>query len=163
MKTRTKIFVVFFIIFAGIGVRDIIHLEKPDKEIKQTIGAYQSFPTSEADTIIVTYNAYDAIYPAAVDYVKKNFFPSTYPCHLCFLAFGNSGPLPEWKSFIESLPYKQLELHKEDFRRIYLPKETALPNIMLSKNGNIQMLLTAEEINSCATLEEIIQKLKKKL
>jgi hypothetical protein len=163
MKNRTKILVVVFIILAGIGVKDIIHLEKPDKKIKQTIEAYQSFPTSEADTIIVTYNAYNAIYPVAVDFVKKNFFPSTYPCRLCYLAFGNSGPLPEWKSFIESLPYRQLELHKEDFRRKYLPKETALPNIMLSKNGNIQMLLTAEEINSSATLQEIIQKLKRKI
>ena len=128
---KKKILFAIFLILAAIGIKDIIHLTKAEEKNKQSIEDYKSFPTVDADTIIVTYNAYNATYPAAIDYVKKNFFPSTYPCHLCLLAFGNNGPLPQWKTFIESLPYKQLELHKEDFRRKYLPKETALPNIML--------------------------------
>ncbi len=160
---KKKILFGIFLILAAIGVKDIIHLSKADEKNKQSIEAFQSFPTNEADTIIVTYNAYNAIYPAAIDYVKKNFFPSSYPCNLCLLAFGNNGPLPQWKTFIESLPYKQLELHKEDFKRKYLPSETALPNIMLSKNGRVQMLVTAEEINACSSLEEIIQKVKSKI
>ena len=163
MSTKSKIFLVLFLILAAIGIKDIIHLSKADEKNKPLIEAYNSFPVAEADTIIVTYNAYNAIYPAAVDYVKKNFFPSTYPCHLCFLAFGNNGPLPEWKKFIESLPYKQLELHKEDFRSKYLPGETALPNIMLSRNGRVQMLVTAAEINACKSLEEMIQKVNSNL
>lgn len=163
MGIKSKIFLVIFLILAGIGIKDIIHLSKADEKNKQSIEEYKSFPKADADTIIVTYNAYNATYPAAVDYVKKNFFPSSYPCNLCLLAFGNNGPLPQWKSFIESLPYKQLELHKEDFRRKYLPSETALPNIMLSKNGKVQMLVTAAEINACKSLEEMIQKVKSKL
>lgn len=163
MSSKSKIFLVLFLILAVIGIKDIIHLSKADEKNKPSIEAYDSFPAVEADTIIVTYNAYKASYPAAVDYVKKNFFPSTYPCQLCFLAFGNNGPLPQWKNFIDSLPYKQLELHKEDFRRKYLPNETALPNIMLSKNGRVQMLVTAAEINACRSLEEMILKVKSNL
>ncbi len=162
MKIKKIIWAIIITLLVGIGVRDIIHLSKPVVENPIKVKAANSFPASEGKTIIMVYNAYNAIYPAAVDFVKKNVFPSTYPCHLCFLAFGNTGPLPEWQSFLDALPYQQKELHKEDFKRNYIPQDLQLPLIMLANENETRVMVSAKEINKCKNLEELISLVRQK-
>lgn len=138
------------------GIIDAIHFLKPDAKYKTQILPERSFPVKEATEIIMVYNAYNAIYPAAIDYVKKNLFPSTYPCNLCYLAFGNNGPKPEWQNFLDSLTFKKTEMHKEDIRREYLPETLLLPVVLLKKNNEVELLVNAGTINKCTSLPQLI-------
>lgn len=163
MKLKKIIFYIIIVVLVSAGVKDAIHFLQPEAKYKTEVKAANSFPPKEATEIMMVYNAYNGIYPAAIDYVKKNVFPSTYPCNLCFLAFGNNGPKPAWSSFLETLPYKKTELHREDFRRQYLPKDMQLPVILLKQNNEVEVLVNGAALDSCKTLPELIALVKQKL
>lgn len=155
MVKKIILFVILGLLLAA-GIKDAIHFFQPDAKNKTIVEAAKTFPAKDATEIMMVYNAYNGIFPAAIDFVKKNVFPSSYPCNLCLLAFGNSGPKPVWHTFLESIPYKKTELHKENFRRQYLPENTQLPAILLKKNNEVEMLVTAETINKCSSLPQLI-------
>jgi hypothetical protein len=70
---------------------------------------------------------------------------------------------PEWKEFLESLPYKKTELHKDDFKRSYLPESLPLPVILISNGTTVQILVSVEEINQCKTLQQLKELVQSKI
>jgi hypothetical protein len=145
------------------AIIDGIRYLKPDVENKQKVQQQSSFPVSSAKEMILVYNAYGGIYPGIVDFVHKEMFAKSYPCNLCYLTFGTFSMKPEWKEFLESLPYKKTELHKDDFKRSYLPESLPLPVILISNGTTVQILVSVEEINQCKTLQQLKELVQSKI
>ncbi len=130
------------------AIIDGIRYLKPDVENKQKVQQQSSFPVSSAKEMILVYNAYGGIYPGIVDFMKKEVFPKSYPCNLCYLTFGTFSMKPEWKEFLESLPYKKTELHKDEFKRKYQPENLPLPVILISNGTNVEILVSVRRRSS---------------
>ncbi len=144
-------------LLAVAGIFDAIKYLKPDVERKQPIQPQYNFPISTATEIILVYNAWGGIYPGVVDFVHKEFLPASYPCNLCYQTFGTFGMKKEWKHYLEGLPYKKRELHKDNFQRLYKPENLALPVILITDGSNVQVLVSAEELNQQKSLQALIK------
>lgn len=145
------------------AVLDVIRYLKPDAEKKWVIQPYGSFPVSAAEEVILVYNAWGGLYPGLVDLVHKEVFPKSYPCNLCYQTFGTFSMKEEWKQFLENLPYQVTELHKDQFNRQYKPDDTKLPIILLRHGNEVQVLLSAEELNQFHSLDALMQGVAEKL
>ena len=53
--------------------------------------------------LIFVYNADSGFLNTLGDFAHKIVRPSTYPCNLCAVTFGNLGMKMEWKKFVNSL------------------------------------------------------------
>ena len=53
----------------------------------------------------------------------------------------------EWRQFLGSLPLKITELHKEGFKRRYLPENIGLLAILTNDSTHVQILVSAAEMN----------------
>lgn len=150
-------------ILSAAAIIDAIRYLKPDAANKQTVQSPNSFAVTSAKEIILVYNAYGGIYPGAADFLHKIISPSTYPCNLCYISFGTFGMKPEWKQFLDSLPYQKKEIHKDQFKNKYQPEDLPLPVIMISDGANIQLLASAAELNQCKTLQQLKDLVRSKL
>lgn len=137
------------------AILDAIRYLKPDAENKQKVQSQNTFPVSSAKEMILVYNAYGGIYPGIKDVIHKEFFPSSYPCNLCYQTFGTFGMKEEWKHFLDSLPYKRKELHKDEFKRNYQPRDLPLPAILLSDGKRVELLISAQQISKQKSLQHI--------
>ncbi len=142
---------------------DAVRYLKPDVEKKEIVQPAKTFPFSSANEIILVYNAWGGIYPGLVDFVHKEFFPKSYPCNLCYQTFGIFSMKKEWRQFIDSLPLKKTELHKENFKRMYEREDMQLPVILISNGKDVQLLFSAAELNQHKSLQELITATKRKL
>ena len=142
---------------------DAVRYLKPDVEKKEIVQPANTFPVSSANEIILVYNAWGGIYPGLVDFVHKEFFPKSYPCNLCYQTFGTFSMKKEWRLFIDSLPYKKTELHKANFQRRFEPENLQLPVVLLSDGKQVQILLSAAELNQYKSLEELVAAIKEKV
>lgn len=163
MTVKRLLKYLFLAVILVAGLLDAYRYLKPGTSAPDVILNEQSFKTTDGKNIIMVYNAKGGIFPGLVDVVHKEIFPSIYPCNLCMLAFGSFGPKKEWREYLESLPYKKLEYHKEQFRKNFLPENLPLPAILLQSETTTELLVSAEEINSCSSLEQLINKVKDKL
>ena len=145
------------------AILDAIRYLKPDAENKQKVQSQNTFPVSSAKEMILVYNAYGGIFPGIEDVIHKEFFPASYPCNLCYQTFGTFSMKEEWKHFLDSLSYKRKELHKDEFKRNYQPEDLPLPAIMVSDGTSTQLLVSAEEINKCKTLQQLKDLVRTKL
>lgn len=150
-------------IFLFAGAIDAYRYLKPETGNKQEVQPQNTFPVSSAQELILVYNAYGGIYPGIVDFVNKEFFPASYPCNLCYQTFGTFTMKPEWRQFLDSLPLKITELHKDNFKRRYSPENMELPVIMVSDNTQVQVLVSAAEMNKIKSLPPLKELVKAKL
>ncbi len=162
--SRKKIvwLIVFFILLVA-GLLDGIRYLRPAEDVKQIVLPAKTFAAAAATKIILVYNAWGGIYPGIADIIHKQFFPSSYPCNLCFISFGAFGMKDEWKHFLDSVSYKKTELHKNQFKRNYKPEDLPLPAILISDGNKTELLLSAAEINKLHTLAELIDAVRIKL
>ena len=142
---------------------DAVRYLKPDIEKKEIVQPANTFPVSSANEIILVYNAWGGIYPGLVDFVHKEFFPKSYPCNLCYQTFGTFSMKKEWRLFIDSLPYKITELHKDNFERRFEPENLQLPVVLLSDGKQVQILFSAAELNQYKSLEELVAAIQEKV
>ena len=82
---------------------------------------------------------------------------------MCYQTFGTFGMKEEWRQFIDSLPLKKTELHKENFQRMYEPEDRQLPIILISNGKDVQLLFSATELNQHKSLQELISATQRKL
>jgi len=142
---------------------DAVRYLKTDVEKKEIVQPANTFPVSSANEIMLVYNAWGGIYPGLVDFVHKEFSPKSYPCNLCYQTFGTFSMKKEWRLFLDSLPYKKTELHKDNFQRRFEPGNLQLPVVLLSDGKQVQILLSEAELNQYKSLEELVAAIKEKV
>ncbi len=164
MPKGKKVFVwVVFCIMLLIAMSDGIRYLRPDGKKEEIESAQSNFPVYGNQKIIFIYNAWGGIVPGTMEFLHKFFRPSTYSCELCLLSHRAFGMKKQWKNFLDSLPLSKVYLDKDEGRKKYLPDDLPLPAILLSDSLHTTMLVSAEEINSVHTLNNLINLVRDKL
>ena len=113
--------------------------------------------------IIFVYNADSGVINAIKDYFHKIISPSTYECNLCGISFGLGGMKREWKEYIKELSIPVEFLHRNEFEVVYPNEREEYPNAWIKSGSNIELIISAEEMNQPKTLRDLISLTNKKL
>ncbi|OUW17370.1 MAG: hypothetical protein CBD18_04900 [Opitutales bacterium TMED158] len=106
--------------------------------------------------LILVYNADEGLFNAVTDTIHKALSPSTYECSLCRFTYGMVGMRKSWGSYLSGLKAEKEFLHRREFHKKYPDVEAALPAIFTETADGAQVIVSAEEINACENLEELI-------
>jgi hypothetical protein len=69
-----------------------------------------------------------------------------------------TGPLglkSDWKDFVEKLPFNIEYLYKDGFKDTFEFNDVEFPSIFLSTDGELELFIPQEEINSSTSIEEL--------
>lgn len=105
--------------------------------------------------LLFVYNADSGTFSTVKDYLHKLTDPDTYECRLCGLTYGNLGMKNEWKDFLDDLEIKVEFLHRDEFRESYPKVPYELPAAFIKGRRGISLLISADEINSSRTLQDL--------
>ncbi len=114
--------------------------------------------------LLFVYNADSGLFNELTDYAHKIISPATYSCNLCKLTYGNLGIKQGWGKFLDSLRAEKIFLHRNEFFADY-PEliDSSLPAIFSLKQKPPTLLLSAHEINSVKSLDELQRLLNSKI
>ena len=111
--------------------------------------------------LIFVYNSDSNPISSLIDFGHKILSPETYDCSLCKLTYGPFTELEEWKKFRISLGVPVEFLHRDEFEKKY-PLHFDYPVILRQQaDGNIEITLSKKEIDALATLDDLIECVKK--
>ena len=113
--------------------------------------------------IVFVYNADSGLLNALKDSAEKLVSPEKYGCNLCSLTYGVIGVKQEWMNFITQLELPIEFLHKDEFTDRYGSRDAAFPSAFTEKRGNLELLISSDEIDQTKTLPELIQLVKLKI
>ena len=106
-------------------------------------------------TLVFVYNAESGLFNAVTDMAHKVFSPRTYPCNLCALTYSTFRMRANWKRFLETLDRPLEFLHADELNSRYAVSNVPLPAVFKKEGERLELLLGADEINACATLEDL--------
>lgn len=108
------------------------------------------------EKIIFVYNADGGILNGIKDLIHKNLSPKTYDCRLCAVTYDNFGMIREWKDFIQTLNISAEFLHRDELKQQYGVENIPLPTALIkSKNNDLQVWISADEMNQCQSLSDL--------
>ena len=110
--------------------------------------------------LIFLYNSKSGFNSALTDYLHKILSPSTYKCKLCSLTYNNFGKIHKWKRFIKSINLPVIFKYADHVTDLGMDIQTELPAIF---NINGSLFVSANEINSCITLDDLIDLIQSRL
>ncbi|MEO7700239.1 MAG: hypothetical protein ABIZ04_13525 [Opitutus sp.] len=114
--------------------------------------------------MLIVYNAEDGLFNALNDWAHKIFSPETYDCSLCRFTYGLAGMLAPWKTFVTGQPFPTVFFHRPDFWERYPDLKTqALPLILVESRGQVEVLVTADEIKNTGGLMTLINLVQSRL
>ena len=113
--------------------------------------------------IVFVYNADSGKLNALKDAIHKVVKPSTYPCSLCAVTYGNLGMKREWKTFIPGLRIPAEFLHRDEFCAQFDCKGVNYPVAFLMENEKRTELISTEEMDATTTLDEMMNLVEKNL
>jgi len=108
-----------------------------------------------APTLVFVYNADSGVFNALTDAAHKIFSPRTYACNLCALTYGAARMRGEWKEFLDGLGLPLEFLHADELAARYNLTDVPLPAVFTKGGGGLSVLLGADSINACRTLDEL--------
>lgn len=118
--------------------------------------------TENGARLLFVYNADSGVMQALRDAVHKTVSPETYGCNLCALTYGSLGMRRRWRGFVDGLPLPAVFVHRDEFRDGY-DRDVALPAAFVEEDGELSLLLSADEINGCGTLDELMALVEEKV
>ncbi len=112
--------------------------------------------------LIFVYNANSGILNTLGDLAHKILRPSTYPCNLCAVTFGNLGMKMEWKKFVNSLDVDVEFLHKNEFKEKF-KKDGKFPAAYIIKENDLQIFISQAEMNAVKNQHDLMDLVTSKL
>lgn len=113
--------------------------------------------TDALPTIVFVYNAESGMLNKLRDAVHKTFSPATYPCKLCDVTYSPVRMRSRWKRFVRELPCN-VEFSYTDLIEQAVPGiELDYPCACLRTVDGLYPWLSADQINACDTLDELIE------
>lgn len=106
-------------------------------------------------TLVFVYNADSGVFNALTDAAHKIFSPRTYACNLCALTYGAVQMRGEWKEFLDGLGLPLEFLHADELAARYDLNDVPLPAVFTKGGDGLSVLLGADSINACRTLDEL--------
>ena len=113
-------------------------------------------------TLLFVYNADSGKFNALKDAIHKVVKPSTYPCNLCAVTYGNLGMKRDWKTFISGLRIPATFLHRDEFCAQYDCQDVTFPVAFLVENGNRTEFISTKDFNATTELAELMDLIEKK-
>jgi hypothetical protein len=113
-------------------------------------------------SLLLVYNADSGFFNALTDSVHKLFSPSTYNCQLCALTYGAAQMRREWALFLRKSPHPVRFLHRDEFRSQFPAMKTELPAVFSVSGGGPSLLIGADEIKQCKSLNDLEELLQSK-
>lgn len=107
--------------------------------------------------LLFVYNADSGALSATKDFLHKITSPATYECRLCGITYGTLGMKSEWREFIVDLEFPVEFLHRDEFREKFPEADYRFPAVFIMTDHKISPWISAEEINACETLDELIE------
>ena len=105
--------------------------------------------------LVFVYNADSGVFNTLTDAAHKIFSPRTYACNLCALTYGAFQMRGEWKEFLEGLGLPLEFLHADELAARYNLNDVPLPAVFTKGDEGLSVLLSADNINACRTLDEL--------
>jgi hypothetical protein len=106
-------------------------------------------------TLVFVYNADSGVFNTLADAAHKIFSPRTYACNLCALTYGTVSMRGEWREFLDGLGLPLEFLHADELAARYDLNDVPLPAVFTKDDGGLSVLLSADSINACRTLDEL--------
>jgi len=107
--------------------------------------------------LIFAYNANSGLFNAVTDLAHKAFSPQTYQCNLCALTHSTFGMRRGWKVFLETLEMELEFLHADELKSRYRVSDVPLPAVFKKQGAELELLIGADSINECWTIDELKQ------
>jgi hypothetical protein len=110
--------------------------------------------TRPRPALVFVYNADSGVFNTLADAAHKIFSPRTYACNLCALTHTAVRMRGEWREFLEGLGRPLEFLHADELASRYGLKGVRLPAVFI-KDGGLRVLVGADAIDACRTLDEL--------
>jgi len=120
-------------------------------------------PLRSTDTIVFVYNADSGLFNLLSDMAHKFISPDTYNCQLCMLTHGHLGMRDQWSEYLKTLKGKVEFLHRDEFVKKYPEHDAELPALFLRRDSATELLVGASTIQSCATMDILIQQVDERI
>jgi hypothetical protein len=105
--------------------------------------------------LVFVYNADSGLFGALADIAHKAFSPQTYRCNLCALTHSTFGMRKGWKRFLEKLDKPFEFLHADELSARHGVSGVALPAIFKREGESLELLIGADSINACRTMDDL--------
>jgi hypothetical protein len=105
--------------------------------------------------LVFVYNAKAGVFNALADAAHKIFSPRTYRCNLCALTHSAVGMRKEWREFLDGLDAAPEFLHADELEQRYGAAGLSLPAIFRREDREIEVLVDADSINGCKTMDDL--------
>ena len=112
-------------------------------------------PTKPA--LVFVYNADSGLFNTVGDLAHKVLSPETYHCNLCALTHSTFGMRKSWQQFLNGLETSVEFLHADELQNLYSVKDIPLPAIFQKRGGRLILLIAADPINRCLTIDDLKQ------
>ena len=119
--------------------------------------------TLENSALVFVYNANSGLFNTVADMAHKVFSPQTYQCNLCALTYSTFGMRKSWQEFLATLEIPFEFLHADELQKRFLIKDIRLPAIFKKQGERLTLLIAANAINKCSTIEELKLLIREKL
>jgi hypothetical protein len=110
-------------------------------------------PTMPA--LVFVYNANSGLFNTVAGSAHKVFSPETYQCNLCALTHSTFGMRKSWQEFLNELEIPLEFLHADELQKRYSIKDIPLPAVFKKKAEQLTLLIGADSINRCVTIDEL--------
>lgn len=119
--------------------------------------------TLQAPPLVFVYNAEAGLLNGLLDLGHKLVSPSTYPCSLCAVTYSSFGMKRPWQDFVNGLGRPVRFAYRDQIRDEYGMTEVTLPAVFEEKDGRLEPWLTAEQLNGCRSLDELMELVSRRL
>ncbi len=99
------------------------------------------------------------------DGVHKLVSPSTYPCSLYAITYGNFSEKSIWKKFRKEFKVPIEFVYKDEFQKVYASKfksKFSFPIALALANDDFEVFIKTEELNALKSVDELIYLVKKR-
>ena len=111
--------------------------------------------TLENSALVFVYNANSGLFNTVADMAHKMFSPKTYQCNLCALTYSTFGMRKSWQEFLATLEIPFEFLHADELQKRFFIKGIRLPAIFKKQGERLTLLIAANAIDKCSTIEEL--------
>lgn len=109
--------------------------------------------------LIFVYNANSGFINAMLHAGHKLISPSTYSCNLCTLTHNTFIEDPKWAHFKEASDINMMFYHLNEFEMQFPEKRFDYPVVLKEYKGELQVVMSAQEINEIKSVDELISHL----
>jgi len=111
--------------------------------------------------LLFIYNAKAGFVNMILDGAHKLMSPSTYPCSLCAITYGNFSEKSVWKRFRKEFRIPIEFVYKDEFEQQYASKfghKYSFPIVLAesNQNQNFEIFIKTDELNTLKSQKELI-------